>query len=93
MSLASDVRALDEWRAGVPAAQLATKYAAPVLAALGEHLLKTHYTAYSNPKHPDHFAISSEVAELMQHGNPGFVGASGEVCKEQSPGGMFGGGA
>lgn len=90
---AGDARALDEWRAGVPAAQLATRYPAPVLAALGEHLLQRHYEAYTNPKHPDHAALSREVAALMQHGNPGFVGASGEVCKEQSPGGMFGGGA
>ena len=91
MSVAAAVSALDELRAGASAAQLATKYPAPVLAALGEHLLQRHYEAYTNPKHPDHAALSREVAALMQHGNPGHIGADGSVCDGPAPAGLFGG--
>lgn len=91
--MSGDARALDEWKAGVPAAQLAARYPAPVLAALGEHLLERNYAVYSNPRHPDHAALSDEIKTLMQAGNPGFVGPGGEISDGPAPAGLFGGGA
>ena len=82
--------ALDRWRAGGTKASDFT----PVEAgALADFLMQRGWSIYTDRKHVDHAALCAQVAELRQRDAPGFIGAGGEVCDGQAPGGNLFGGA
>lgn len=66
---------LTRWRAG----QSAKSFAPAEAGALADHLVERGWAVYSDKKHPDHAALSAEVAELRAVAAPGFLGPGGEV--------------
>ncbi|WP_430422738.1 hypothetical protein [Methylibium petroleiphilum] len=66
---------LARWHAGKPASSFTPAEAE----GLANHLMERGWSVYSDRKHPDHAALSAEVAELRAVAAPGFLGPGGEV--------------
>lgn len=68
---------LARWHAGKPPSSFSRAEAA----GLADHLMERGWAVYSDGKHPDHAALSAEIAELRAVAAPGFLGPGGELME------------